>query len=76
MKTPDERGNSIQIIETINEEMHQVSKKEHKKIKTILSGFFKNPINFTERRQTVKASIEKLNESSKNLQNQKDSNRK
>lgn len=76
MKTPDERGNSIQIIETLNEEMHQVSKKEHKKIKTILSGFFKNPINFTERRQTVKASIENLNESSKNLQNQKDSNRK
>lgn len=76
MNTPDTRANASKIIEMLKENMQQIPKSEYKKAKSILKRFFKNPISFAERRQTINASIEKMNESDKSLQDQKDSNRK
>lgn len=76
MNTPDTRANTTKIIEMLKENMQQIPKSEYKKAKSILKRFFKNPMNFAERRQTITSSIEKMNESYKSLQDQKDSNRK
>ena len=76
MNTPDTRANTTKIIEMLKENMQQIPKSEYKKAKSILKRFFKNPMNFAERRQTITSSIEKINESYKRLQDQKDSNRK
>tara|TARA_B100000282_G_scaffold265014_1_gene215910 strand:+ start:748 stop:2031 length:1284 start_codon:yes stop_codon:yes gene_type:complete len=75
MSSPDARATPTKIIESLNKNMQQVKKSEYQKIKSILTKFLKNPITFTERRQTVNKSMEKINESYKKLQDQKDSNR-
>lgn len=75
MSTPDERATPAKIIESLNKNMQQIKKTEYQKFKSVLNTFLKNPITFTERRQTVKKSMEKINESYKKLQDQKESNR-
>jgi serine/threonine protein kinase len=73
--TPDKRISKANMIEQINNEIQQVSKEEQKRIKSVLTTFFENSENFIERRNTVKAYIDKVKETTKKLQNQKDSNR-
>jgi phage shock protein A len=75
MSNPDERETPTKIIESLTDNMQQVKKSEYQKIKSILTKILKNSITFTERRQTVNNSIEKMNESYKKLQDQKESNR-
>ena len=76
LNTPDTRANTTKIVEILKETMQQIPKSEYNTTKSILKTFFRNPVSFKQRRQTLFDSIEKMNETLKKLQDQKDSNRK
>jgi hypothetical protein len=75
MDTPDTRANTTKIVEILKETMQQIPKSEYNTTKSILKTFFRNPVSFKQRRQTLFDSIEKMNETFKKLQDQKDSDR-